>query len=601
MRNCKPGTPSWPKPTPTCKTCWQRFNFIPTDIGRPLADIRSNLECQDLPSFIEEAVLRDSVLEKEVRDRDGNWYLMRARPCKTAEGKTDGLVLTLIDISSRKRMGQEREQLLERIEHEQAQLNLVIEQMPAGVVVAEAPSGRVILANRRVEQIMGQPFLPVGHPDEHLRYRGFHPDGRPYAPEDWPLARALRRGEAVTDEQIEYVRGGNQRLNIRASSAPIRDAWGNIVAAVLVIDEITEQKILQERLAQAEKLETIGRLAGGVAHDFNNLLTVISGYTQLVREDQHLARHLRTELDVVLKAANRATALTSQLLAFSRRQVIQPRVLDLNPIVAAMERMLRRLVGEHIVLRTELSAQPCLVQADPGQIEQIRMNLVTNARLELNRRPELGSGAFVRLVVIDTGAGMDEDTQRHLYEPFFTSKGVGRVTGLGLSSVYGMVKQNRGEMRVQSAPGQGTRFEIYLPRAEEQAARAARATPELSRGSETVLMVEDETQVRALARRYLKRLGYKVLVAGDGVDALRVHENHPDVISLVITDYGVLPEEANFLPKPFTGAELARKVRELLDSKKHPESWPPSRLRWWFPCTGRNRGRFEYAANHRSF
>jgi PAS domain-containing protein len=346
MRNCKPGTPSWPKPTPTCKTCWRQFNFIPTDIGRPLADIRSNLECQDLPSFIEEAVLRDSVLEKEVRDRDGNWYLMRARPCKTAEGKTDGLVLTLIDISSRKRMGQEREQLLERIEHEQAQLNLVIEQMPAGVVVAEAPSGRVILANRRVEQIMGQPFLPVGHPDEHLRYRGFHPDGRPYAPEDWPLARALRRGEAVTDEQIEYVRGGNQRLNIRASSAPIRDAWGNIVAAVLVIDEITELKILQERLAQAEKLETIGRLAG---------------------------------------------------------------------------------------------------------------------------------------------------------------------------------------------------------------------------------------------------------------DALRVHENHPDVISLVITDYGVLPEEANFLPKPFTGAELARKVRELLDSKKHPESWPPYRLRWWFPCTGRNRGRFEYAANHRSF
>jgi two-component system CheB/CheR fusion protein len=602
----------------------RRFNFIPTDIGRPFTDIRSNLECQDLPSFMEEAVLRDSVVEKEVRDRDGNWYLMRARPYKTPEGKTDGSMLTLLDISSRKRMEQEREQLLLRIEHERAQLNLVIEQMPAGVVVAEAPSGRVILANRKVEQILGQPFLPVGHPDEHLHYRGFHPDHRPYAPEDWPLARALRRGETVTDEQIEYVRADATCLTMRASSAPIRDASGNIVAAVLVFEEITEQKILQERLAQSEKLETIGRLAGGVAHDFNNLLTVISGYTQLVREDPRLTRHLRTELDVVLKAANRATALTSQLLAFSRRQVIQPRILDLNPVVAAMERMLRRLVGEHIELRTRLCPRPCRVEADPGQLEQIVMNLVTNARdavehggaitiltenVELNRHPELGSGPFVRLVVVDTGAGMDDETQRHLFEPFFTTKGVGRGTGLGLSSVYGMVKQNRGEMRVESAPGEGTRFEIYLPRAEEQVVRAARATPELWRGSETLLMVEDEAKVRTLARRYLKRLGYQVLVAGDGVDALRVHENHPDVISLVITDvvmprmdgqelsqrlgalqpglkvlftsgypndviadYGVLPEEANFLQKPFTGAELARKVRELLDSEKHPES-----------------------------
>jgi CheY-like chemotaxis protein len=326
----------------------------------------------------------------------------------------------------------------------------------------------------------------------------------------------------------------------------------------------------------------------------------------------------------VLKAANRATALTSQLLAFSRRQVIQPRILDLNPVVAAMERMLRRLVGEHIELRTRLCPRPCRVEADPGQLEQIVMNLVTNARdavehggaitiltenVELNRHPELGSGPFVRLVVVDTGAGMDDETQRHLFEPFFTTKGVGRGTGLGLSSVYGMVKQNRGEMRVESAPGEGTRFEIYLPRAEEQVVRAARATPELWRGSETLLMVEDEAKVRTLARRYLKRLGYQVLVAGDGVDALRVHENHPDVISLVITDvvmprmdgqelsqrlgalqpglkvlftsgypndviadYGVLPEEANFLQKPFTGAELARKVRELLDSEKHPES-----------------------------
>ena len=601
----------------------QRFNFIPTDIGRPLTDIRSNLECQDLSDFIEEAVLGDSVVEKEVRDREGNWYLMRARPYKTAEGKTDGSVLTLLDISSRKRLEQEREQLLERIEREQAQLNLVIEQMPAGVVVAEAPSGRVILANQRVEQIMGQPFLPVGHPDERLQNRGFYSDHRPYAPEDWPLARSLRLGESVTDEPIEYLRGDNQRLDLRVSSAPIRDTWGNIVAAVLVFDEITEQKVLQERLAQAEKLETIGRLAGGVAHDFNNLLTVITGYTQLVREDQRLTRHLRTELDVVLKAANRATALTSQLLAFSRRQVIQPRVLDLNPVVAALEKMLRRLVGEHIVLQTELCPRPCLVEADPGQIEQILMNLVTNARdavehgggitiltenVELNRHPELGSGAFVRLTVADTGAGMDEDTQRHLFEPFFTTKGLGQGTGLGLSSVYGMVKQNRGEMRVESAPAYGTRFEIYLPRVEKPAALPGRAAPELPRGNETILVVEDEPNVLALARRFLTRLGYQVLAASNGMDALKVHESHPDVVSMVITDvvmpqmdgqelaqrlsarrpglkvlftsgypndviagYGVLPEEANFLQKPFTGADLARRVRALLDDEKHSE------------------------------
>jgi two-component system CheB/CheR fusion protein len=596
------------------------FNLIPTDIGRPLTDIHTNLDIEDLPGFVDEAVRQDTTMEAEVSDRHhGNWYLMRARPYKTAEGQTMGAVLALFDIGRRKRMEQERERLLDSIESERAKLELIIEQMPSGVVVAEAPSGKIIRSNRQVELIMGHPYLEVGHSDEHIQYKGFHPGGRPYTPEEWPLARSLRTGETVTNEEIEYVRADGTHFTMRASSAPIRDRDNKIVAAVLVFDEITEQKILQERLAQSQKLETIGRLAGGVAHDFNNLLTVISGYTQLVHDDPHLKRHLRSELDIVLKAANRAATLTSQLLAFSRRQVIQPRVMDINPVVAAMNKLLLRLVGEHIDLRTELSEQPCIVEADPYQIEQVIMNLVANARdaverggtimiqtalVNLQKDPELGSGEFVRLSVADTGMGMDESTKQHLFEPFFTTKEVGQGTGLGLSSVYGAVKQNRGEMRVESEPGKGTRFEIYLPRVHGEAGPESAADKQGAlRGSETILVVEDEARVRTLARRYLERFGYQVLEAENGIEALRTYEKYSGVISLliadvvmpqmdgkelakrlrerqpglkvlftsgypndVVADYGVLHTEGNVLQKPFTGEGLGRKVRALLDN-----------------------------------
>ncbi len=594
------------------------FNLIPSDIGRPLTDIRANLDVDDLPAFIDEAVRQDATREAEVSDRQGNWYLMRALPYKTAAGKIVGAVLALFDIGNRKRIEEERERLLNRIESERGKLELIIEQMPSAVVVAEAPSGKIILSNRQVEQIVGHAFLEVGHSDEHLQYKGFHPGGQPYIPEEWPLTRSLRNGEIITDEEIEYVRADGTRFTMRASSAPIRDRENKIVGAVLVFDEITEQKILQERLAQSQRLETIGRLAGGVAHDFNNLLTVISGYTQLVHDDPHLKRHLRSELEVVLKAANRATTLTSQLLAFSRRQVIQPRVIDINPVVAAMDKLLGRLVGEHIELRTKLSEKPCMVEADPGQIEQVIMNLVTNARdavdrggtitietgiVKLHDDPELGSGEFIRLSVSDDGTGMDDETKRHLFEPFYTTKEVGHGTGLGLSSAYGAIKQNRGEMRVESSPGKGTRIEIFLPRVHaEPGSQQDSDRQDVFRGAETILVVEDEERVRTLARRYLERFGYKVLEAENGIDAVRTYENYPGVISLLVTDivmpqmggdelakrlrerqpglkvlftsgypndvvadYGVMNSEENFLQKPFNGEELGRKVRAILN------------------------------------
>ncbi len=593
------------------------LNISSADIGKLLTGVQTNLDLDSVAATVDEAIRTKAAREMEIADRNGNWYLMRTHPYRTAEGETAGAVLVLFDIGNRKRMEQERERLMESIESGRAKLQSIIEQMPSGVVVAEAPTGKIVFENRRVELILGHSFLAAGQIDEQSRYVGFHAGGRPYSPEEWPLARSLHTGEVVANEEIEYIRGDGCRFTMRAGSAPIRDRENRIVAAVFVFDDITEQKTFQQRLVHAQRLETIGRLAGGVAHDFNNLLTVIIGSTESVREHARLSRHFRSELDSVLRAASRASSLTSQLLAFSRRQMIQPRAIDLHSAAAAMYSLLRRLVGERIELRMNRCEQPCVVVADPGQLELMVMNLVTNARdaiegdgtitvetaaVKLDDDPEIGSGEFVRLSVSDTGAGMGEETKRHVFEPFFTTKGLGRGTGLGLSSVYGAVKQNGGEMRLESELGKGARFEIYLPRvhAEPEPPRIEVA-PEVAQGSETILVVEDEAHVRALARRYLERLGYEVIEAVNGVEALRAYKDYPGLISLLLADI-VMPmmdgrelarrlledqpglkvlftsgypldtiggsdlgAEPHFLQKPFDGQALGSKVREILD------------------------------------
>jgi len=337
-----------------------------------------------------------------------------------------------------------------------------------------------------------------------------------------------------------------------------------------------EQKQLEERLRQAHKMEAVGRLAGGVAHDFNNLLTVIRGHCDLLVDSTASGNPQRHNLEQIQKAAGRAVGMTRQWLAFSRMQVLQPRLLGLNAIVADMAKMLPRLMGEHIEYAFLPAADLALVKADPGQIEQVILNLVVNARdampdggsltvrtqnvamtdVEAGKRSPMNPGRYVLLSVSDTGHGMNAETKTHIFEPFFTTKEIGKGTGLGLATVYGVVKQSGGFIWVESAPGKGATFEIYLPQAVGTAAdvdlEPRRAVA--PRGDETVLVVEDEQGVRELACAFLKLSGYAVLEAGNGLEALDLAAKHTGEIHVVVSDM-VMPRMG--------GAELAEKLKTM--------------------------------------
>jgi two-component system cell cycle sensor histidine kinase/response regulator CckA len=393
-------------------------------------------------------------------------------------------------------------------------------------------------------------------------------------------------------------------------------------------DILTDRTPLDDHLRQGQKMEAIGRLAGGVAHDFNNLITIISGYSDMLLESLPANDAAREMVGAIRKASERAAGLTRQLLAFSRKQVLKPRRVDLNTLIA--DTLLRRLIRENIVLTTTTAAEPLPVLIDPGQIEQVVMNLVINSRDamphggklnvtaaragELARRratdADLPTGPYALLTVSDTGSGMDAETRAHLFEPFFTTKEPGKGTGLGLATVYGIVRQSGGRIDVQSAPGQGTTFRIALPLSPEAPPPAA-GTPlraSVVRGTETVLLVEDEDGVRLLAREALRAAGYRVVEASHGVDALvrarqhhgpihllvtdvimphmggpelveRLSEMFPDVKTIYMSGYtdstvvheGVLTRSVAFLDKPFTGEELTREVRRVLDERPDSE------------------------------
>ena len=405
--------------------------------------------------------------------------------------------------------------------------------------------------------------------------------------------------------------------------APLRDAAGRPRGVIGVSNDVSQRRRLEDQLRQAQKMEAIGRLAGGVAHDFNNLLAAIMGHGELLlrRLEPNQPHHRHAE--AIQKAAARGALLTRQLLAFSRKEVLAPRVLDLHLVVAEMEEMLRRLIGEHIELVIVLGERPVHVRADRGQLEQVIMNLAVNARdamveggvltvevATVDRAGPAGGrpareGPFVTIAVTDTGCGMDATTAARIFEPFFTTKEQGKGTGLGLSTVYGIVEQSGGSIEVDSAPGRGTTFTVYLPRLEERAiAPGAEAAVAASlRGSETVLLVEDEPGVRAVAREALEGDGYRVLEAQNGVEALAVASAHTGRLDLLITDMvmpqmggrelaqrlrarrpavrvlfvsghtddvivrrGVSEATSAFLQKPFSMSAFARKVRETLDA-----------------------------------
>jgi nitrogen-specific signal transduction histidine kinase len=396
---------------------------------------------------------------------------------------------------------------------------------------------------------------------------------------------------------------------------------------VIVGRDISERRRLEAQLLHAQKMESVGQLAGGVAHDFNNLLTAISGYADLARATLQPVDAAQGDLEEIQKAVQRASGLTRQLLAFARKQVIAPRILNLNDLIIDVGKLLRRLIGEDIHLVTHTALNLGAVTADPHQIEQLLVNLAVNARdampdggaltietanttlnaLDVSAQVGMVAGPYVQLVVSDTGVGMDAEVKQHLFEPFFTTKGVGKGTGLGLATCYGIVRQHGGHIAITSEAGRGASVRIVLPRvddlpAERAATDTAIAQP-VAQGAETILLVEDEATLRTLAARVLRACGYIVLETIDGVDALQTAQAYAAPIDLLLTDVvmphmggpalvaqlavarpslkvlfisgytdnmfvdrGQLDPGINLLQKPFTSAALARKVREILDA-----------------------------------
>lgn len=469
----------------------------------------------------------------------------------------------------------------------------------------------------RTEELLGKPLHDILH---HAR-----PDEPRYSRKACRICTAFQDGSCSRVDDAVFRKKDGTSFPVEYATTPIHDKRGEVVGTVVTFQDITERRKLEQQLRQSQKMEAIGKLAGGVAHDFNNLLTAIMGYSGLMLTSMERGAPQRKDVEEIKKAACRAAALTRQLLVFSRRQVLQPKVLDLNAVVANMNTMLPRLIGEDIELVTLLDPGLGQVKADPGQLEQVILNLAVNARdampqggtltietanvvldeTYVNQHPAVKAGPYVMLAVSDTGCGMDPETQSRIFEPFFTTKEQGKGTGLGLSTVYGIVEQYCGSIWVYSEQGIGTTFKIYLPRTEEasEPVESDSAGDPLPHGLETVLLVEDEEAVRQLSYEVLRRNGYTVLVAHNGEEALQVCERYKAPISLMVTDVvmpgmsgrelaeslvpsrpemkvlytsgytddavvrrGVLQEGVAFLQKPFMAEALARKVRELLDA-----------------------------------
>lgn len=469
-----------------------------------------------------------------------------------------------------------------------------------GVISFANPAAETVFGYTPPE-LVGQPLDMIIPPDRQAPPQIHASSDADWAPAS-PTPPSLRTGL--------HKRGHLIPLEISQSSA----AEHGQCSSTYVIRDVSERQQLEEQLRQALKMEAIGRLAGGVAHDFNNVLTAISGYGELIAAD--LAAGIQpqpTDVEQILSAARRAARLTQQLLAFSRKQVLQPKVLSLNGVISEIEPMLRRLIGEDVLLKTDLDPEPGLIEVDPGQIQQVLLNLAVNARdaMPSGGTLTLGSSRLpdheppqVALVVRDTGTGMDEVTQQHIFEPFYTTKERGKGTGLGLSTVYGIVTQSGGTIAVESSPGCGSTFTIRLPEVQQrQPAAEAPRPPEAHVGGETLLLVEDDAAVRELLAATLRQIGYTVLAAEDGQAALERYTSWEGPLDMLVTDvimpglsgpdlarqlrrhhagllvlfisgytddsigvHGLLGPGIAFLQKPFGVDDLAHKVRGILDS-----------------------------------
>jgi len=479
--------------------------------------------------------------------------------------------------------------------------------------------GRV--AGRTAESLVGSEFLDLLHPDDALHARGLFQEAIP----SLGVVRSARW-------RIAHQGGGWRHLEVVVTNLL---ADQSVHGLVLTAHDVTERDSLEEQLRHAQKMEAIGQLAGGIAHDFNNLLTTILGTTELALERLPAKAALRSEIEEIRTAGRRAATLTGQLLAFSRKHVIEAKVVEVAEVVASTHRLLQRLIGEHINLAVHIEHDIGCVRGDVAQIEQALVNLIVNARdaipetgtvtlealsIDLPAHPPdrqlaaLPPGPYVALRVTDTGTGMDAATQARIFEPFFTTKGLGRGTGLGLATVYGTVQRHGGAISVRSAPGEGSQFTIYLPRVDRPAGAATgEAGIQAGYGRETILVVEDEVAVRRTTSRGLRSRGYTVLEAADGETAVELAENHPGIIELVVMDvilpgrsgpqvvadlhrirpgmrvlyasgytgreltpHGLLAPDVAFLQKPYSIAELTRRVREVLTADAIAAQRPPA-------------------------
>ncbi len=528
----------------------------------------------------------------------------------------------------------------ESLDRERSLLRTLIDTLP-DLVFTKDRAGRFVNANaatlrlmglEREDQVAGKTVFDIWEPEI----------AAPYHADDLEVMA----GKILRNREERSVDAQDNPIVYLTIKVPLLDAAGEPTGLLGISRDITDRvaaaeaersaaealrqteaalRRSEEQMRQAQKMEAVGRLAGGVAHDFNNLLSVILSYSNLAIDDLKPGDPLRRDLEEISKASERAAELTRQLLAFSRQQVLQPRVVHLGEIVGAVERMLRRLLGEDVELTLLVAPDLGRVLADPGQLEQVVMNLAVNAR---DAMPEGGkltielsnveldatyvsahfgvaAGHYVMLAVSDTGTGMDAATRARIFEPFFTTKEVGKGTGLGLATVFGIVQQSGGHVGVYSEPGRGSTFKVYLPRTDRTAEDVpAAAKPALTRGSETVLLVEDEDQVRAVGCAILRRHGYKVLEAANGGEAFLIARDFPDEIHLLLTDvvmprvsgrklaeqlapqrpamrvlfasgytddaivrHGVLEAGVAFIQKPFKPDALVRKVREVLDAR----------------------------------
>ena len=553
-------------------------------------------------------------LEYRIRCKNGTWLVLESTSSVIgdASGVPEKLVIVNRDITARR-------QASEALRLSEVSFRSVIENAPYGIYRAQA-SGKLLLVNPALQKMLGcesqAELLQLNlttdvyvDPLEHQRVNDLFTNQKDF-----------------TDVQVDWKRKDGKPIKARCTGWFVKSAIDGAAYFEVFAEDVTEKWLLERQLRMAQKMEAVGRLSGGIAHDFNNLLGVIIGYSQVLKRTLPPGTPFLEHAEEIEKAGQRAASLTRQLLAFSRQQVLAPAVLNINTLISEMEKMLPRLIGEDIEIVIALDPAIGRVKADHGQLEQVVMNLAVNARDAMpdggkviitttnvvldeawtRSHPGSKAGDFVMLSVADTGTGIDSETLAHIFEPFFTTKERGKGTGLGLATVYGVVKQSGGYVWVESVLGKGAAFEIYLPRIEELVIVPEPVAPivEAFRGAETILLVEDADALRKLTHMLLEQHGYHVLVAANGAAALQLVEQKPERIDLLLTDvimpglngralagrlellqpglkilymsgytddaimdHGVLESGTHLLHKPFSEENLIRKVREVLDAE----------------------------------